>query len=142
MKRKGVVAFIQKEAKRLRGEQHIDDLIKANRFEELSMVECQTVKEVNSFFDFQYLKLKDEEISEGNCAAVTIWLASCANDCNENLFEDMESFAHRLAKEAGPFGKNVAFQMFEGWLWDICSEDFFSDQYAKKYEEMYGIAED
>lgn len=143
MGRQKVVAFIQSEIKRLRQEQHIDDLIKANCFEELSMVKCQTVKAVSDFWIDEKLQLTDEEIPLGGCSAIAIWVATCTTGYNEDFFADSKCFAHRWAKEAGAFGKSGAFQMLDGEdLCDIYAKDFFSDKYAQKYDGMYGIEKD
>ena len=140
MEREEVVAFIEKETKRLREQEHLDDLVKANRFDELSQLECQITMSVRDFFDCDYLHLKDEEIAEGDCMATAIWCATCADDKNKNLFDNEERVARRLAKEAGPMGKNVAALILDGYkLYDIQLQEFFSDQYASKYDEKYGL---
>lgn len=140
MQREEVVAFIRKETKRLREQEHLDDLVKANRFDELSQLECQITISIRDFFDCDYLYLKDEEIAEGDCMATVIWCATCADDKNENLFENVERVACRLAKKAGPMGKNVAALMLDGYnLYDIHLKELFSDQYASEYDEKYGL---
>lgn len=141
MERQEAVKFIQKETKRLREEEHIDDLFKANRSEELAAVECHTSKKFSDFLmksDYE-LMLTDEEIAEGSCMATAMWGTSSYLN-NAQLFTDVEHFAHRLAREAGDPGKNVAAQMLDGEeLFDIPSEDFFSTKYAEEYDEKYGL---
>lgn len=138
MDREDVVLFIRKEAKRLREEEHIDDLIKSKRWDELSKVACQTVKGVTDYVCDYSLELQDDEIPEGACSAMAIWFASCAIDDNTYLLEDVESFAHRWASEAGSFGKNGAVQILDGnEFFEICSEDFYTDKFAEEYDEKY-----
>ena len=78
--------------------------------------------------------LTDEEIPEGGCVALALW-GTTSYHCNSMLVKDEESFAHRLAKEGG---KSIAAQVLDGVeLYDIPLENFFSDEYAKVYDEKY-----
>ncbi len=143
MGRKEVVSFIQNEAKRLREEQHIDDLIKAKSWDKLSKVAFQTTKGVSDYISEESLSLQDDEIPEGDCSAIAMWFASYAIDYNSNLVEDVESFAHRWAEEAGDFGKNGAVQILDGnEFYEICSEDFYTDKYAEEYDEQYSTVDE
>lgn len=141
MKREEAVKFFQKEIVRLRDEEHVNDLFKANCAEELASVDCRTTKAISDFFtDYEKgIRLKDEEIAEGDCSAIALWATSSFAN-NEQLVADVEKFAHRLAKEAGVYGKNIAALILDGEeLFNIPTEDFFSDEYAKVYDEKYGI---
>lgn len=140
MQREEVVAFIQQEVKRLREEEHLDDLVKANRFEELSQIPCQVIMEVKQFLEEDYLYLQDEEIAEGSCVATAIWAAICTSEINANLFYDENKFAYRMAKESDCLGKNIAVQMLDGAaLYEIDEEDFFSDRYVQEFDEKYRL---
>ena len=141
MDRKEVIAFLQGEIKRLREEIHINKLIKKKRFYTLSKVEAITNEDVEDFIRADCLMLNDKEIPEGGCAAVVVWLACCKNDKDEYFFEDKEQFAHRLAREAGPFGKNVAVQMLTGTnICEMLKQQLYTDKYAKEYDDKYGTA--
>lgn len=140
MERKEVVEFIQKEAKRLREDEHIDDLFKAECSEELAVVDCKITKAVSDFLDEEDIMLTDDEIAEGDCAAIAMWASVMFVD-NESLFANVSNFAHRLAKEAGVYGKNIAAQILDGEeLCNILSKGFFSDAYAKRYDKVYAVA--
>ena len=137
---KEVVAFIQQEVKRLREEEHLDDLVKANRFDELKQLECRINKPVHDFLYAGCLYLQDEEIPEGACAAIAIWFATCTDESNEHLFADKEGFAYRMAREEGLLGKNLAVQMLDGAdLYEIDEEEFFSDHYVQEFDEKYRL---
>lgn len=138
MERKEAFEFLSKEVRRLIEEEHVNDLFKANCAEELATVECKTTKAFTQFLDDNDIMLTDEEIPEGCCAALALWTTS---SCwvNDHLIEDVEKFAHRLAKEAGNYGKNIAYQILrEEDLCNISAEDFFSDYYTESYDEEYG----
>mgnify|MGYP001130382750 CR=1 FL=1 len=139
MERYEAVKFFRKEIKRLVEEEHVVDLFQKNCAEELAAVECRITKAVMEYMDNDDIMLTDEEIPEGGCAALALWMTSSCWS-NERLIEDENSFAHRLAKEdAGRYVKNIAYQMLDGE--DLCciSEGkFFSDMYAKNYDEKYG----
>ena len=137
MKREEVVAFINKETKRLREEEHFDDLVKANRFDELKQLEYRISKPVHDFLYQECLDLRDEEIEEGACFVTATWFASCTGEQNDSLFKSPEQFAYRMARE-GRLGKNVAALMLDGWdLFEIDNEDYFSDRYVEEFEEKY-----
>lgn len=139
MERKEAFEFLSKEVRRLIEEEHVNDLFKACCAEELAAVECRTTK---AFFDFLYnedIILEDEEIEDGDCVAIALWGAS-SYVYNDQLVADIEKYAHRLAKEGGVYGKNIAFQMLEGTeICDIPTKDFFSDEYAEDYDKKYGV---
>lgn len=138
MKREEVVAFINKETKRLREEEHFDDLVKANRFDELKQLEYRISKPVHDFLYQEWLILKDEEIEEGACFVTATWFASCTEQKNDYLFDSPEQFAYRMARESGRPGKNVASLMLDGCdLFIIDNEDYFSDRYVEEFEEKY-----
>lgn len=142
MERAEVVKFFQNEMERLIKEEHVVDLFKANCAEELAAIECRTTKAVVEYLDNNAIVLTDEEIQEGGCAALALWMTSSFAG-NDYLIEDVDSFAHRLAREdAGQYVKNIAYQMLDGEdLCDISEKDFFSDQYASDYDKEYGDAE-
>ncbi len=140
MEREAVVTFIQQETKRLREEEHLDDLVKANCFDELKQLECRIIKPVSDFIREEGLWLEDKEIQEGNCTATAIWFAICTHERNEYLFINEEKFAFRMAREEGLLGKNLAAQMLDGAdLYEIDEEDFFSDRYVKEFDEKYRL---
>lgn len=137
MQREEVVAFIKKETKRLREEEHFDDLVKANRFDELKQLECRIIKPVHDFLYQECLYLRDEEIEEGACFVIATWCASCTEQQNDYLFDSPEQFAYRMASE-GRLGKNVASLMLDGCdLFEIDHKDYFSDRYVVEFEEKY-----
>lgn len=137
MPREEVVAFINKETKRLREEEHFDDLVKANRFDELKQLEYRISKPVHDFLYQNCLYLRDEEIEEGACFVTATWFASCTEQKNDYLFDNPEQFAYRMAKE-GRLGKNVASLMLDGNdLCEIDEDDYFSDYYVEEFEEKY-----
>lgn len=139
MEREEAVKYFQNEITRLRDEEHVNDLFKTNCAEELAAVECRITKAISEYLDNKDLQLTDEEIPEGGCAALALWGTSLFAR-NEELIEDVESFARRLAEEAGVYGKNIAAQMLdEEELINISLEDFFSDRYAQEYDEEYGV---
>lgn len=139
MEREKAVEFFQKEMKRLVDKEHVVDLFKANCAEKLAAVECRITGAISEYLDNEEMMLADEEIPEGGCVALVLWgKSSCY--IKDVLIEDEESFAHRLAKEGGQYGKSIAAQMLDGKeLYDIALKDFFSDKYAKKYDEVYAI---
>lgn len=139
MERDEAVKYFQKEIKRLVEDEHVVDLFQKNCAEELAAVECRITKAVTQFLDDNDIMLTDEEIPEGGCAALALWMTSSCWT-NDRLIEDVESFAHRLAKEdAGRYVKNIAYQMLdEEDLCSISTEDFFSDYYIEAYDEEYG----
>lgn len=142
MERAKVVKFFQNEMERLIKEEYVVAFFRINCAEELAAVECRTTKAVSNYLDDEAIELTDEEIPEGGCVALALWMtASCW--LNDHLIEDVESFAHRLAREdAGQYVKNIAYQMLDGKdLCDISEEDFFSDKYANDYDKEYGDAE-
>lgn len=140
MERQQAVEFFKKEIRRLVGDEHVVDLFKANCAEELAAIECRTTKAFSDFLgDNGYISLSNEEIPEEGCVAIALWGAS-SFAYNEQLVDDVEKFAHRLAKKGGQYGKNIAAQMLDGVeLCNIAEGDFFSDKYAKKYDEVYAI---
>lgn len=146
MNRQQVVEFIFKEAERLNNEEHVVDLAKAGRFEELAAIGCETTREVIEGMSTTYLKLTNENIKEGHCTPIVIWLFTLITDENDEMFfgdEEVTKFAHRLALEAGKWGKSVAFLILEGEdLCDMNSEEFFSDEYAADYDKKYGEDDD
>lgn len=142
MERAEVVKFFQNEMERLIKEEHVGDFFRINCAEELAAVECRSTMAVAEYIDNNDIMLKDEEIPEGGYVALALWMrSSCWT--NECLIEDVDSFAHRLAKEdAGLYVKNIAYQMLDGEdLCNISEEDFFSDKYANDYDKEYGDAE-
>ena len=139
MEREQAVKIFKEEIRRLVDEEHVVDLFKANCAEELAAVECRITGAISEYLDNEEIMLADEEIPEGGCVALALWGRSLCY-INNVLIEDEESFAHRLAKEGGQYGKSIAAQMLDGKeLYEIALEDFFSDNYAKKYDEVYAI---
>lgn len=138
MESEQAVKFFQEEIKRLVDEEHVVDLFKANCAEELATVGCMATKALADFLaNNGYISLSNEEIPEGGCVAIALWGAS-SFACNEQLVKDDEKFAHRLAKEGGQYGKNIAAQILDGVeLYNIAEEDFFSDKYAEEYDEKH-----
>lgn len=138
MEREEAVKYFQKEITRLRDEEHVNDLFKACCAEELAAVECRTTKAFSDYLDDNgYISLSDEEIADDECTAIALWGASSFAH-NEQLVADVEKFAHRVAKNGGQYGKNIAAQVLDGEeIYGITSEDFFSDRYAQEYDEKY-----
>lgn len=137
MEREKVVEFFQKEMQRLVDEEHVVDLFKASCAEKLATVECRINKAVSDYLDGDDIMLSDKEIPEGGCVALALWGTS-SSYTNDELFENEVSFAHRLAKEGGQYGKNIAAQILDRVaLCNIDLEDFFSDEYAEYYDEKY-----
>lgn len=138
MQKQDAKKIFQMEIKRLAEEEHVVDLFKANCAEELAMIDCRTNKAFNDYLvDNGDISLSDEEIADGECTAIALWAAS-SFAYNEQLIADVEKYAHRLAREGGPYGKNLAAQILDGeQIYQITSKDFFSDKYAKEYDEKY-----
>lgn len=130
--------FLKEEIRRLVDDEHVVDLFKKKRAKKLRSVKCMTNKAITDYInDNLKIRLSDEEIPEGGCVAIVVWGAS-SFAYNEQLFANVKSFAHRLAKEGGPYGKSIAFQILNGVeLYDIESKDLFSDKFAKEYDEKY-----
>lgn len=141
MSREEVVEFIQKETNRLRQEEHIDELLKSNDIAKLVSIEIRTTSAISDFlYNDAYIGMLDEEIAEGNCMAVVIW-ARALNVWSWDLVVDLEKFAHRLAREGGGYGKNIAVHMLDGEkeLSSLTTEEFFSTMYTEEYDEKYGL---
>ena len=138
MRRSEVVAFLNKEAKRLREEEHINELFKKNAVEKLAAIEVRTTKAINdSLYKNDGINLRNEEIPEGNCMAIAMW-ATAEGLWNSDIVLDIDGFAHRLAREAGDYGKNVAAQILDGYdLGDLSAENFFSTKFAKEYDQKW-----
>lgn len=143
MDRQQVVEFIFKEVERLNNEEHVVDLAKAGRFEELAAIDCRITQWINNWL-YNALEITDDEIPEGNCAALVVWFASCTSNYNEQLLKDPKKFAYRLAAEAGDWGKSIAYIILEEEteLCEIDTEEFFSDEYAADYDKEYGEDDD
>lgn len=131
MERQEVVDFILSEVKRLNEEEHVLDLALNKRYKELSRVECKLSNAINIFLQINDLLLADEEIPDGGYLALAIWI-------NTIWFADVianeEKFAHKLAAEAGDFGKSIAWKVLDGKsVHSIEWEEFYDDSDADKY---------
>lgn len=138
MEREQAVKFLKEEIRRLIEDEHVVDLFKTNCAEELAAVGCMTTKALADFLLAEgYISLNNEEIPEGGCVAIALWGVS-SFAYNTQLVEDVDSFAHRLAKEGGQYGKNIAAQILDGvQIYNIAEEDFFSDEHAEEYDEKH-----
>lgn len=135
MEREEVISFILNEIKRLNEEEHIHDLCKAGRYKELSQVESKLTRGIYEFLCDKYLEMADEEIPEGGCLALAIWVNAMGF---LGIFEDENAFAERLADEAGKLGKSTAYKVIEKGvkICDIECDDFFDDCDAETYDEI------
>lgn len=136
MKRQEVLDFILSEIKRLNEEEHIHDLNKAGRYEELSKVECKSTRAILDFLLTEGLQICEDEIPEGGYLALAIWVNAMAM---EDAILDEAKFAGKLSEEAGKLGKSIAYKIVAGteYLHSIISKEFFSDDDASKYEEEF-----
>lgn len=151
MDRDEVVSFILSEAARLTNEEHVVDLAKAGRYDELKDIEIHVTRQVYEFFhDNKFrcnpnkLLLDTEDIPEGMFLAVAMIfnIIGSYNDLDINDTITV-SFAEKLALEAGDLGKNIAALMQSAEnLHEINSTEFFSDAYADEYEEYEDNGED
>lgn len=125
MERQQVLDFILNEAKRLIEEEHIDDLCKHKRYEELANVEIQTTMGVASYILDNDLNLKCEEIPEGMYLPIAFWSNSIALPLIIKK-EEQQKFADNLEKEAGELGEAIAERVYKGQtIGGIKLEDFF-----------------
>lgn len=111
MERQQVVEFILKEATRLIEEEHIDDLCKHKRYEELANVEVQTTMAIQSYIYINCLDLTCEEIPEGMYLPVAFWCNSMQLD-GLIKSEEQYKYAENLEKEAGEFGEAIARKVY------------------------------
>lgn len=125
MERQQVLEFIFNEAKRLIEEEHIDDLCKHKRYEELANVEVKSTMRITSYILDKNLDLTCKEISEGMYFPIAFWSNSMALPIIKHNEE--KKFADKLEKEAGELGKSIAKRVYEGQIiCDIKPEDFFN----------------
>lgn len=135
MKREEALTFLNNEIARLRNEEHVNELFRECRAKELSHIECRITKAVLEFLSDNEILLRDDEIADGDCASIALWAATNPGTFS-GFFDDEKKFAHRLAKETGPYGENIAAQIIKGQhLSCIFLEDLFSDKYAEEYRQ-------
>lgn len=135
MLRQEVVDFILSEIKRLNEEEHIHDLNKAERYEELSKVECKNTRAILDYLFENDLELRAEEIPEGGFLAVAIW-NNVIDMAGTIKFDD--EFEEKFVAEGGKLAKSIVYRMKENRceLEDLESEQFFDASDADKYDEL------
>ena len=136
MTKQDVQDFIIGEAKRLERDEHINDLAKAGRYEELKKVTCQVTREVSEYcIEGETIGLDVNKIPAGLCLGVAMFENATFTALEDSdLFENPEEFPMRIAEEAGDIGKNIAALMVAGKnIADISADEFFSDTHAKEW---------
>lgn len=135
MERQEVVDFILSEVKRLNEEEHIHDLNKAGRYEELSRVECKNIRGVADYLLRNNLELRAEEIPEGGFLAVAIW-NNVIDMAGTVKFDD--EFEEKFVAEGGKLAKSVVYKMKENGfeLEDLDCDEFFDASDADKYDAL------
>lgn len=138
MDRQEALEMFLNEVKRLNEEEHVDDLRKAKRYEELSRVECRICNALMAYVGQEDdLNLRTEEIPKGSFFAASMLINIIGVS---GLLEDDEEFAAQLVQEAGELGKSIAFRVYNDKLTisEIEWAEFFNDSYAKNYDDEYG----
>lgn len=134
MERQEVVEFILNEIKRLNEEEHIHDLNKAKRYDELAKVECRVSNAIVQFISENDLNLENDEIPQDGYLAVAIWINTVGK---LGMISDNLKFADNLVKEAGLLGKSIAYKLIANGLEivDIYGSNFFDDSDCNNYDE-------
>ena len=124
IKRQQVLDYILNEAERLQVEEHIDDLLKAERYEELRLTECKISHAVMQYLTENKVYLENKNIPKGKFFAIALLVNTL---CLDNLVLDEERFTVEIELETGRLGKSLARRIRrEGRVVHVQHEDFFN----------------
>lgn len=109
-KRLEMIYLVVTEVKRLRDEEHVHDLVKAGRYDEIKAISCKSSIELLEALENGDFYLELNEIPDNGYLLLAIWMKA-NNIIDSDLLCDWEGFAKGLAKEDVNIGKFIAYKL-------------------------------